>query len=113
MIKFSKDSPCAAYIDSGVELRGTLNAPGEVIINGEFEGVLNAELLTIGETGHASGMIQASTIHVHGRIDLNLISLDCLVIHATGRVTGDVLYQQIEISKGGTLEGSIRKIENE
>ncbi len=56
-----------AYIGVGAELCGSLHVPGEVVINGTFEGNLNASLLTIGETGLVRGYIEADNVHIYGK----------------------------------------------
>lgn len=101
------DSTSVVYIGSGTLIRGNLDAPSEVIVNGRFEGTLNASQVTVEKNGYLSGITIADNVIVYGRIDQELVSTNSLQIHATGVVTGNVSYYDIEISKGGQLDGTL------
>ena len=99
----------AAYIGQGVTVRGELEVPGEVFINGIFEGTLTAIKIVIGETGQVSGNTTAEIIHVYGSIERKLVALDFLNIHDTGSVFGDVVYASIQSARGSKLQGTIER----
>ena len=95
------------YIGLGTVMRGHLDAPGEVVVNGTFEGTLKASQLIIGKNGYVNGSSIADTVIVYGKIDQELISTTYLHVCETGALTGNVSYFDIEIAKGGKLEGSL------
>lgn len=108
--KFTTENTSVVYIGFETTIRGHLDVHGEVIINGIFEGTINASQLTIEKNGHVSGQIKADKIIVYGKIDQELISTMFIHIHSTGIVTGNVSYHNIEIEKGGKLEGTLMHI---
>ena len=48
-----------------------------------------------------------------GRFDGDMIARERLIIHATGRVTGNIRYGEIQIEKGGKIAGAIEVLANE
>lgn len=108
--KPTTENTSAVYIGFETVIRGHLDVPGEVIVKGRFEGTLKASQLTVEENGSVSGHIRADKIIAYGRIDQELISTMFIHIHATGIVTGNVSYYDIEIEKGGKLEGVLMRI---
>ena len=47
---------------------------------------------------------------ISGQFEGSLVVRDLLIVHATGRINGSVRYGQIEIERGGQLQGDIRLI---
>jgi cytoskeletal protein CcmA (bactofilin family) len=99
----------SVYIGMGNVIKGSIDVPGEITIDGTFEGDLKAKQLTVGKSGCVCGNTHAHTVIVHGRIDQKLVSTALINIYATGRITGDVIYYEIEIEKGGKLEGTLTR----
>lgn len=99
------ESTSDVYIGLGTVIRGHLDVPGEVIVNGTFEGTINTSQLTIEENGYVSGNIRADKIIVYGRIDQEFITTMFIHIHSSGIVSGNLSYHNLEIDKGGQLEG--------
>ena len=95
------------FIGSGVIAKGTLNIPGEAIINGTFEGELNAASINVMPAGVVTGKSVADTITVSGKINQSTTAKESLVIDSTGTLAGQVSYGEIEIRKGGVLQGAI------
>lgn len=104
----NSDNP-SVYIGVGTVIRGSMDVPGEIIINGTFEGELKAAQVTVGKTGHVSGNTHANAVAVYGRIERKLIATKHLRVYATGSIAGDVMYCDIEVAKGGTLEGTLTR----
>ena len=74
------DSLESVVIGDGVVVKGTFVVPSKAIVNGVIEGDLTAEEVLIGPTGKISG-----------------------------RIAGKVHYSEIEIEKGGEIEGSLNQ----
>ncbi len=104
----NSDNP-SVYIGVGTVIRGSMDVPGEIIINGTFEGELKASQVTVGKTGHVSGNTHAQSVAVYGRLEQKLTATAHLRVYATGSITGDVTYSDIEVAKGGKLEGSLTR----
>ena len=95
------------YVGSGVEMTGNVVAPGLVEIDGSFDGVIKAQSVNVTSHGVVNGTTEASHIRVEGQVNQTLKAASTLLIESSGKVTGDVSYADLEIRRGGDLQGSI------
>ena len=103
------DSLESVVIGDGVVVKGTFVVPSKAIVNGVIEGDLTAEEVLIGPTGKISGRISAKVIDVRGELHNTIVSEKSLIVRTTGRIAGKVHYSEIEIEKGGEIEGSLNQ----
>ena len=100
----------ATVIAKGTCIIGGISTEGTVHIDGKFEGViLEADQITIGQTGEVIGDIKTNHMVVSGLFDGKI---DCNVIQilSTGRVIGDIAYHDLVIEENGKFEGrGVRK----
>jgi cytoskeletal protein CcmA (bactofilin family) len=61
----------------------------------------------IGPTGKITGRISAKVIDVRGQLHNTVVSEKSLIIRSTGKITGKIHYVEIEIEKGGEIEGTL------
>jgi cytoskeletal protein CcmA (bactofilin family) len=101
------DSLESVVIGDGVIVKGVFFVPSKAVINGVIEGDLTAEEVLIGPTGKITGRISAKVIDVRGQLHNTVISEKSLIIRSTGKITGKIHYVEIEIEKGGEVEGSL------
>ena len=97
-------------VGEGVSLSGNFVVPNSASISGTIEGDLTAREILVGTTGVLKGKVTADLVDVRGEIHENVVSNKALFVRATGKVIGDVQYAEIEIEKGGDLQGSLNKI---
>ena len=100
------DSLESVVIGDGVIVKGVFFVPSKAVINGVIEGDLTAEEVLIGPTGKITGRISAKVIDVRGQLHNTVISEKSLIIRSTGKITGKIHYVEIEIEKGGEVEGT-------
>ncbi len=100
----------ATVIAKGTTIIGGISTDGTVIIDGKFEGViLEADEISIGQTGEVVGDVKSNNIIVSGLFDGKI---DCNVIQilSTGRVIGDISYHDLVIEEDAKFEGKgVRK----
>lgn len=101
------DSLESLVIGDGVIVKGTFVVPSKAVINGVIEGDLTAEEVLIGITGRITGRVSAKVIDVRGQLHNAIISERSLIVRSTGKIAGKVHYSEIEIEKGGEIEGSL------
>ena len=106
------DSLESVVIGDGVIVKGVFFVPSKAVINGVIEGDLTAEEVLIGTTGKITGRISAKVIDVRGQLHNTVISEKSLIIRSTGKITGKIHYVEIEIEKGGDLQGNLLKSSN-
>lgn len=99
----------SVVIGDGVVVKGTFSVPAKAVINGVIEGDVTAQEVMVGPTGRVTGRVSAQIIDVRGVLNNTTISEQSLIIRATGRVSGKVQYKEIEIEKGGQIEGALNQ----
>lgn len=93
-------------------LNGEITACDRLIVEGKVEASLTeSEYIEIGSTGLFKGSAEVDVAEISGRFEGKLTVHKRLVIHSTGRVSGEVLYNQIEVERGGQLSGEVRTLE--
>jgi cytoskeletal protein CcmA (bactofilin family) len=99
-------SPDAAIIERGVEMNGRLVVKQSLRIEGEFRGELeSAASIFITETGAVEAPIRARSVEIHGAVVGNVVASREVVIHATGRLHGDVETPSFVVTRGATFNG--------
>jgi len=97
-------------VGEGVRMQGNLSVPGEAVIDGQVQGVLTAQSVFVTDNGAVQGTTTAEHVRVSGRVSETTIANKTLLIESTGVATGDIAYADLEIRKGGDIQGNIRII---
>jgi cytoskeletal protein CcmA (bactofilin family) len=98
--------PEIAVIARGVEMNGTLTVPQSLRIDGEFRGKLDsAANVFISDSGAVEAPIRARSVEIHGAVVGNIVASREVVIHATGRLHGDVETPSFVVARGATFNG--------
>ncbi len=98
-------------VGEGVILQGTFVVPDSASISGNIEGEITARELILTSTAVIRGKVTADVIDLRGEIYDTLVARKSLFIRSTGKVVGVVQYAEIEIEKGGELQGTMQKID--
>jgi cytoskeletal protein CcmA (bactofilin family) len=102
--------PGSLFVGDGVYMQGTMNVPGLASVDGKLEGQLTADVIAIQTNGSVDGKTTANHIKVAGSLTDTAIANKTLLIESTGVIAGSVTYTEMEIKKGGSIQGSIYKI---
>ena len=101
--------PGVALIELGVEMNGRLVVPQSLRIEGEFRGELeSANSVYVSETGAVEAPIRARTVEIRGAVVGDIVASREVVIHATGRLHGDVETPSLVVLRGATFNGRTR-----
>jgi len=98
-------------VGEGVRMQGNLSVPGEAVIDGQIQGVLTAQSVFITDNGAIQGTTTADHVRVAGKISETTVANKTLLIESTGVATGNIAYADLEIRKGGDIQGNIRIIQ--
>jgi cytoskeletal protein CcmA (bactofilin family) len=91
-----------------IELNGKITACDLLIVEGRVEATLNdTRAVEIADTGVFKGSCEIEEAEISGRFDGTLTVRGRLLIRATGKVTGEIRYGQLEVECGGELSGQI------
>lgn len=99
--------PNNLIIGSGVSVAGKFNVPGRAVVDGALQGDLVADELIVGPTGKIIGTVQVRQADIHGETHEFLTTAEHLIIRSTGKVHGKAIYGQIEVEKGGQVQGNV------
>ena len=97
-------------VGEGVYMKGSMRVPGTASVDGRMEGELAAETVIIQPNGSMDGQSTANHVRVAGSLTNNTVAKRTLVIESTGVIAGDITYEELEIKKGGSLQGGIYKV---
>lgn len=104
-----KEHTGTIVVGEGVKVTGTLSVPGLASIGGTLEGELVARELVVGQSGLMTGSFRSESADIRGEVNDTLVVDATLVVRATGRVTGTVYCGDIEVEKGGLVEGRLTR----
>ncbi len=94
-------------VGPGIRLKGEITDCDTLVVEGHVEVSAKAKLIEIAETGTLIGDIEVETADVSGRFDGSLNANERLMIRSTGRVSGKIRYDTIEIESGGRISGNV------
>ena len=102
-------TPDVAIIERGVEMNGRLVVPQSLRIEGEFRGEIeSANSVFVSEAGAVEAPIRARTVEIRGAVVGDIVASREIVIHATGRLHGDVETPSLVVVRGATFNGRSR-----
>jgi len=94
-------------IGNDVSIKGVLVVPNRAIVNGHIDGEITAKELVVGQTGRIVGHAKTDRADIHGEVNQTLVVNQSLILRSTGKVVGVVHYSELEIEKGGLVEGKM------
>lgn len=98
------------FIGSGVRFQGTIKVPNRALINGTFDGELEARELVVESNGKVSGKTTSQNLVIKGELDAEAKCYQLLSIGTTGVVKGQVEYGELTIDRGGKFEGTMKQL---
>ncbi len=102
--------PGSLFVGDGVFMQGTMTVPGLASVDGKLQGQLTADVVAIQSNGSIDGKTTANHIKVAGSLTDTTVANRTLVVESSGLIAGSITYAEMEIKKGGSLQGSIHKI---
>lgn len=102
-------------VGQGISLSGTITACDRLIVEGSVQVTLNeTRAIEIAETGRfTDGKAEVEEAEISGIYEGELTVRQRLLIRGTGQVKGNVRYGELEIERGGRLQGSIAMLETD
>jgi len=98
----------ASIITPGTSIKGEIRCEGNILLNGEFEGVIVSQSeVVVGKSGRVSGEIQAAKLLVSGEFRGNFTG-EVIDIMPYGKVYGDVKVNNIVIEPNAVFEGETK-----
>ncbi len=94
-------------ISTGVLLEGKISSNGNVRIDGQVNGNINAKgNVTVGAQGEIDGEINAQIIMLGGRVSGSVIAGEKVILESTSSLKGDIITKILVIEEGAVFEGT-------
>ena len=103
-----KPKAAPSILSSDLNVQGNLLTDGDIQIEGNIEGDIRANLLTVGESAIVRGEVIADDVVINGRIIGRVRGLK-VRLTSTARVEGDIIHKTIAIESGAHFEGSVHR----
>jgi cytoskeletal protein CcmA (bactofilin family) len=98
-------------IGRGITMSGEIESCDHLIVEGSVEASLKgANLLEISETGVFYGTVEIEQATIAGRFEGDLIVSGRLTVRSTGSVIGSIVYKELAVEAGATVDGKINPI---
>jgi cytoskeletal protein CcmA (bactofilin family) len=98
-------------IGRGITMSGEIESCDHLIVEGSVEAALKgANLLEISESGVFYGTVEIEQATIAGRFEGDLIVSGRLTVRSTGSVTGTIVYKELAVEAGATVDGKINPI---
>lgn len=99
-----KDS--VTIISEGVKLDGKLISQGNVRIDGNINGDIQAAgNITVGEHGEVTGEIKAQVIIIGGKIAGTVVANEKIVLESSSNLKGDLITKILVVEEGAIFDG--------
>ena len=95
-----------SYLGADTIIEGNISCEGEIHIDCELHGTVQAVTCLVDVNGQVQGSISAQYVLVRGRV-IGPITAQQLTISKGGHVEGNVVHQGISIEQGAFLMGSV------
>lgn len=114
MANFVDDISINTIIGVGAFIRGDLNVPGLLRIDGDIDGDINTPAkITIAEKARVRGNIHASAVSIGGMVQGDIIAPNGVEILSTGLVLGSILTKKLRVEEDVFLHGYCFAIDNQ
>ena len=100
----------ASLIASDTTIDGGVSGDTELHVDGVVRGDITVARLSIGETGHVEGAIQAEIVEVRGRV-VGSITAKQVRLYASCHVDGDITHEQLTMEAGAFFQGRSLKFQ--
>jgi len=96
-------------VGNDILLKGEISTCDRLLIEGKVDAkISDVHTVEIAETGSFKGQAEVEDAEISGSFEGDLIVRNRLVIYATGKVSGNITYGEIEIERGGQITGAIK-----
>jgi cytoskeletal protein CcmA (bactofilin family) len=107
-----RKSPKASLIADDITIEGNVIGEGELHIDGIVRGDVRVARLSVGETGHIEGSIQAEAVEARGRVVGSIVAKQVRLM-GTCYVDGDVTHEQLTMETGAFFQGRSLKFQRQ
>ena len=98
----------SSIVGTGTTLKGGIESPGNLRIEGKVIGDINAESkLVLGASSRVDGNVAAKNAEIEGRIDGIIRVSGLLTLKPNAFVNGDIFAAKLVVEPGAKIEGKV------
>lgn len=101
------DRSTFSVFGSDVAIKGNVEATADLHVDGRVEGDIKCAVLVQGANSTIKGGVMADQARIAGTIEGSVAAKE-IIVEATARVIGDVVYEKISVAAGGHIDGSFK-----
>lgn len=93
------------------KMLGNISAENDIRVEGVIQGnVSTSKKIVVGKTGQIFGNVEASQLHVLGKIIGEIYISDLVKIGSSAVVEGSIISRNIQIEPGANVEATLKKM---
>lgn len=101
-----KRGEVVAFLDKGIEFKGTLNFEGTIRVDGKVEGeIISKGTLILGEDASVNGTINVGTLISQGKIKGDIVVKDKISLLSGSTLNGNIKTPILIVEEGAFFEG--------
>lgn len=85
-----------------------LKTKGSLLIQGQIQGDVHGESVTVDDGANVTGVITARTISVQGGVK-GALKGSTVILHESSTVAANIVHQKLSIAEGAQFEGSVQR----
>lgn len=97
----------SGVIGKGIRVKGEIYGQGGLVIEGEVEGRIQVDALTVMQGANVNADIQVNRVVVHGEVNGILDARDRIEIKASASVVGELRAPAVVIEEGAAFKGTV------
>lgn len=103
-------SKSLSIIDSGLRVKGTVNAGGKLVIAGDVEGALVGNNVVTAQGSHVVARAEVEDIVIAGDFEGDITARKSIRILRTGNFAGNIVCKTLSLEAGGKLNGHVEPL---
>ena len=93
-------------ISNGVKIEGKITSSGNIRVDGEVLGdIISQSNVSVGENGQVNGQINAEVITIGGKVSGTVKAKEKLVLDSKGNLKGDIFTKILVVEAGARFDG--------
>ena len=99
------------HVGVNIKLKGVeISDCDGLVIEGHVEATVHSKAMEIAEPGTLKGTALIDIAEIRGEFTGELTARTRLVVHGTGRVSGNIRYGKLVVEEGGEISGDLQRI---
>ena len=100
-----------SIISGDLHILGSLVSEGVVDVDGNIEGNVKAEQITIRANGKIKGDVIAQSVHIYGEVH-GMVRAQAVHLYSSCHIEGIVMHQSLTVEDGAFIDGKFKRLKD-